>query len=159
VSIINKSWLGFDSRHGRLLAGGGIVALSEGLVAPGDTIMVSSVPQIPFRGERLFTWQATASAFLIHGLRIGNAEQTVGYGPIPADAFATRMDRLAEIEAIYKQHEVFELKIEKNAYEILGMEWPLPFVQGGTDMRFTVENVSDKPARFVAGLLGKIEHR
>lgn len=156
---MTKSWLGFDSRYGRLLAGGGERIPSEGLVLPGDTVTIVSRPQISFAGERLSIYLLIASSFLIHSLKVGNAEQTVSFGPIPADAFATRMDQLAEIEEIYKQHEAFEIKVQKGAYELLGQEWPLPMVGSGTDIMFTVENISDTPKRFIAGFFGRTDYR
>ena len=155
---MTKSWLGFDSRYGRLLAGAGDRIPHEGLVLPGDTVTITTRPQIPFAGERLSTHLPIASSFLIHSLRVGNAEQTVSFGPIPADAFATRMDQLAEIEAIYKQGEAFELKIQKGAYDLIGEEWPLPMVFASCDLTFTVENISSEPRRFIAGFFGRTDY-
>jgi len=159
-AIIPKSWLGFDSRNGRLFAGAGTEHdLFVYGVPPRTTIRIESRPQTEFRGERLFVHQPIAPHFLIHSVRVGNMETTAGYGPIPADAFATRMDRIAEIDVLLKQNEVFELKIDRNAYEILGMEWPLPAIQGGTLVMMTIENIDDHPHRFVAAWLGRTDSR
>jgi len=149
------SWLGFDSRSGRLLAG---EVTRTGDIEPGGYIAIVTRPQIPFRGERLFVHQPIASSFVIHSLRVGFMEMTVSASsPIPADAFATRMDALAEIDAMFARDKVIEIKVGKIAAELLGSPWTLPCAYVGTDITLAVENISDRPLRFLAGMLGKIE--
>ena len=149
-----KWWMGFDSRSGRLLAGEGSV--KAGLVESGGYIQIVQRPQVSaWRGQRLFVHQPVASSFLIHDVRVGTNSCIAAYGPIPADAFATRMDRLAEIDAIFKRDEVFQIKIEKTGAEILGMEWPLPVAPVACDISLYVENIGKEPLRFLAGFIGE----
>lgn len=148
------SWIGFDSRSGRLLAG---EVNRTGDVMPAGFVSIASRPQIPFRGIRLFVHQPIASSFLIHSLRVGNNEQTASAcSPIPADAFATRMDALAEIDAMFARDKVIEIKIGKTAAELLGSPWVLPVCPPGIDLMISVENIGDKPLRFIAGMLGGV---
>lgn len=149
-----ESWLGFDSRSGRLLAG---EVTRTGDVMPGGCVAIASRPQVLFRGMRLFVHQPIASSFLIHSLRVGNLEQTVsGCSPIPADAFATRMDALAEIDAMFARDKVIEVKIGKIAAELLGSPWVLPIAPLGVDITIAIENIGDQPLRFIAGMLGGV---
>jgi hypothetical protein len=151
----SNSWLGFDSRFGRLLGGDPVPAL--GLIAPGSRFEISSRVQVPFRGERLFVHSPIASSFLILSLCVGRQEQTVASVPIPADAFATRMDALSVIEALYERDKVVEIKIDKIAAELLGSPWTLPKAFAGTEIAFVVENLGNVPLRFLAGFLGKTD--
>lgn len=155
VPIIDiNSWIGFDSRSGRLLAG---EVNRTGDVMPAGYVAIASRPQIPFRGLRLFVHQPIASSFLIHSLRVGNSEQTVSAcAPIPADAFATRMDALAEIDAMFARDKVIEIKVGKTAAELLGSPWVLPIAPPGVEITIAIENIGDQPLRFVAGMLGKV---
>lgn len=151
------SWLGFDSRSGRLIAGDGEVN-ATGYVRPGGFIAICARPQVPFRGLRLFVHQPVASAFVIHSLRIGLLEQTVSGGaPIPADAFMTRMDALAEVDALFARDKVIEIKVGKTAAELLGSPWVLPIASVGCDITMAVENIGDQSLRFLAGMLGKAD--
>jgi len=147
------SWIGFDSRSGRLLAG---EVNRTGDVMPAGYVGIVTRPQIPFRGERLFVHQPIASSFLIHSLRVAMREATAAAGPIPADAFATRMDVIAEIDAMFARDKVIEIKVGKKAAELLGSPWTLPIAEQGTDITIYVENIGDQPLRFVAGMLGKV---
>lgn len=155
VDFLNADgWIGFDSRLGRLLAG---EVTPTGDVMPAGFIAIVSRPQIPFRGERLFVHLPIASSFLIHSLRVSSREMTASaMAPIPADAFATRMDAIAEIDAMFARDKVIEIKVGKKAAELLGSPWTLPIAQPGTDIILYVENVGDRPLRFVAGMLGKV---
>jgi hypothetical protein len=128
-----------------------------GEVMPGGYIAIASRPQVPFRGERLFVHQPIASSFVIHSFRAGLMEMTVAAtAPIPADAFATRMDALAQIDAMFARDKVIEIKVGKTGAELLGSPWTLPSVQPGTDIAIYVENIGDRPLRFLAGMLGKV---
>lgn len=150
-----KAWLGYDSCYGRLLAGSGDLVPRNGLVPPGSTILITNRPQLPFRGRRLFVHQPIASSFLIHDVKVGQRAMTASFGPIPADAFATRLDQIATVDALFKQHEVFELKIGKRAAEMLGSEWTLPRVEGGmADITMMIENISAEPLRFIGAWMG-----
>lgn len=147
-------WIGFDSRSGRLLAG---EVTPTGDVMPAGFVAIVSRPQIPLRGERLFVHLPIASSFLIHSFRVGAREMTASaMAPIPADAFATRMDALAEIDAMFARDKVIEIKVGKKAAELLGSPWTLPIAYPGTDIILYVENVGDRPLRFIAGMLGKV---
>jgi hypothetical protein len=149
------SWLGFDSRSGRLLAG---EVTRTGDVEPGGFIAIVTRPQIPFRGDRLFVHQPIASSFVIHSLRVGFMEMTVSASsPIPADAFATRMDALAEIDAMFARDKVIEIKVGKTGAELLGSPWSLPVAQIGTEITIYIENIGDRSLRFLAGMLGKVD--
>lgn len=148
------SWIGFDSRSGRLLAG---EVNRTGDVMPAGYVAIASRPQLPFRGLRLFVHQPIASSFIIHSLRVGNTEQTVSAcSPIPADAFATRMDALAEIDAMFARDKVIEIKVGKIAVELLGSPWVLPVAPLGVEITLAIENIGDQPLRFLAGMLGKV---
>jgi hypothetical protein len=153
---VADGWLGFDSRSGRLLAG---EVTRTGDVQPGGYIAIATRPQVAFRGERLCVHVPIASSFLIHSLRAGNWEMTVAAtSPIPADAFATRMDVLAEIDAMFARDKVIEVKVGKSGAELLGSPWTLPIVNG-IDLTIYVENIGDRPLRFLAGMLGKVYHQ
>jgi hypothetical protein len=150
---MRTSWIGFDSRLGQLLAGDS--SRRTGNVHPDETIVITVRPQVAaWRGERLFVHQPIASSFVIHGLRIGARETTAASGAIPADAFATRMDRLAEIDEMFRREGTWELKIDKVASEILGASWILPTCFCAQDVSLIVENIGDRPLRFLAGMLG-----
>lgn len=147
-------WLGFDSRMGRLLAG---EVNRTGDLMPAGYIAIATRPQVAFRGERLFVHQIVASSFVIHSLRVSTREMTVAAAaPIPADAFATRMDSLAEIDAMFVRDKVIEIKVSKRADELLGASWTLPIAHAGTEVTICVENISDRPLRFLAGMRGKV---
>lgn len=148
-------WIGFDSRNGRLLAG---EVNKTGEILPAGYVALASRPQVPFRGERLFVHQPIASSFLIHSLRIGTSERIVSASsPIPADAFATRMEALAVIEELFARDKVIEIKVGETGAELLGSPWGLPIAQPGTDLVIYVENIGDRPLRFLAGMLGVVE--
>jgi len=146
-------WLGFDSRGGRLLAG---EVTRTGDVAPGGFVAIASTPQMPFRGERLFVHQPIASSFIIHSLRVGQMETTVACMPIPADAFATRMDALAQIDEMFARDKVIEIQVGKSGAELLGSPWTLPIAMHGIMITLSIENIGDRPLRFLAGMLGKV---
>lgn len=147
-------WIGFDSRSGRLLAG---EVTRTGEVEPGGFVAITQRPQIAFRGERLFVHHPVASSFIIHSLRVGTCEQTAAPAPIPADAFATRMDALAQIDEMFARDKVIEVKVGKSGAELLGSSWTLPVAHCGTDMTIHVENIGNRPLRFLAGMLGKVD--
>jgi len=156
VAAAADGWLGFDSRSGRLLAG---EVTKTGDVLPAGYVAIVVRPQLSFRGERLFVHQPIASSFLIHSFRVGMRETTVTSAPIPADAFATRMDALAEIDAMFARDKVIEIKVGKTGIELLGSPWTLPAAEAGTDITIYVENIGDRPLRFLAGMLGKVLSR
>jgi hypothetical protein len=151
--VDGDGWIGFDSRQGRLLAG---EVNRTGEVMPAGFVAIESKPQMPFRGQRLFVHQPIASSFLIHSVRVGRMETTVACAPIPADAFATHMDALAQIDEMFARDKVIELKVGKTAAELLGSPWTLPLAQIGIEITFSVENIGDRPLRFLAGMLGKV---
>lgn len=154
VQMASDGWIGFDSRQGRLLAG---EVNRTGDVMPAGCVTIAPRPQLPFRGTRLFVHQPIASSFLIHSMRVGNCEQTVACSPIPADAFATRMDMLAQVDEMFARDKVIEIKVGKIAAELLGSPWVLPIAHPGTEITIMVENIGDRPMRFLAGMLGKVE--
>ena len=152
--VSSDGWIGFDSRSERFLAG---EVTRTGDLMPGGYAALATRPQLPFRGERLFVHQPIASSFLIHSLRVGLVEQTVSASsPIPADAFATRMDALAQIDEMFARDKVIEIKVGKTAAELLGSPWTLPIACSGIEITLAVENISDQPLRFLAGMLGKV---
>lgn len=146
-------WLGFDSRQGRLLAG---EVNRTGEVMRAGFVALVSRPQIPFQGQRLFVHQPIASSFLIHSVRVGTRETTAASCPIPADAFATRMDALAQVDALFARDKVIEIQVGKTAAELLGSPWTLPVARPGDEITLSVENIGDRPLRFLAGMLGKV---
>lgn len=147
-------WIGFDSRCGRLLAG---EVTRTGDVMPAGYVAIASRPQIPFRGERLFVHQPIASSFIIHSLRVSTMETIASaVSPIPADAFATRMDALAQIDEMFARDKVIEIKVGKTAAELLGSPWTLPVAHPGIEIIIAIENIGDQPLRFLAGMLGKV---
>src|SRR2546422_1028916 len=102
---------GFCSRLGRLPAAA--VDRTGGLMPAGYAAFASR-PQVPFRGGRLFVPQPIASSFVIHSLRVSQLERMVAnVSPIPADAFATRMDALAQIDEMFARDKVIEIKVGK----------------------------------------------
>jgi hypothetical protein len=149
--------MGFDSMSGRMLAGDPAeMRKLVGIVPPRTVITIANRPQIEWwRGERLYVHRPIASQFLIHDVRVGVAATTASYGPIPADSFSTPFDRLAEIEMIFDKEGVIVLEIKKRGDELLGAPWPLPKARTATEVAFVIENISDEPARFLAGFLGE----
>jgi hypothetical protein len=127
-----------------------------GLIPARSTIQIVQRPQIHhFRGWKLFVQRPHASDFLIHDIRAGNRVTTAAAsGPIPADAFITNMDRLAEVQELFEKDGMFAMKVDKKGSELLGTEWCLPTVQPGTDICMVVENTSEINLRFVSGMLG-----
>jgi len=153
-TVTADGWIGFDSRSGRLLAG---EVNRTGEVMPAGYVAIVSRPQIPFRGERLFVHLPIASSFLIHSLRVGTRELTASaMSPIPGDAFATRMDAIAEIDAMFARDKVIEIKVGKKGVELLGSPWSMPLARAGDELTIYVENIGDRPLRFLAGMLGKV---
>lgn len=159
------TWMGFDSRYGRLLAGEEysrqMSILNQerefvsGKVMPASAMTITTRPQVIFKGERLCVSHTIAPSFLIHSLRIGTREaMTAGTQPIPADAFATKMESLAEIEAMLRQDMVVELSVGQKASDI-GSPWTLPTAHVSMDVSLRIENIGDRPLRFVAGMLGR----
>jgi len=147
-------WIGFDSRSGRLLAG---EVNRTGDVMPAGYVAIAARPQIPFRGDRLCVHLPIASSFLIHSLRVGTREAAASaMAPIPADAFATRMDTIAEIDALFARDKVIEIKVGKKAVELIGSPWTLPIATPGFDITIYVENIGTEPLRFLAGMLGRV---
>lgn len=154
VHLASDGWLGFDSRQGRLLAG---EVNRTGDVMPAGYVAIASRPQVPFRGDRLFVHQPIASSFVIHSLRVSTRETiTSAASPIPADAFATRMDALAQIDEMFARDKVIEIKVGKTGAELLGSPWTLPVAHPGIEIIIAVENIGDQPLRFLAGMLGKV---
>lgn len=151
-ALTADGWLGFDSRQGRLLAG---EVNQTGALMPGGYVAIVSRPQIPFRGQRLFVHQPIASSFLIHEVRVGTMSATAASCPIPADAFATRMDALAQMDEMFARDKVIEIQVGKTAAELLGSPWTLPVAPPGTEIMIFIENIGDRPLRFLAGMLGK----
>lgn len=154
LDLSADGWLGFDSRAGRLLAG---EVNRTGDLMPAGYVAIATRPQVAIRGERLFVHQLVASSFVIHSLRVAVTETLVSAAaPIPADAFATRMDALAEIDAMFARDKVIEIKVSKKADELLGSAWTLPIAHAGTEITICVENIGDRPLRFLAGMRGKV---
>jgi hypothetical protein len=153
-SLDCDAWLGFDSRNGRLLAG---EVTPTGEVEPGGYVMIASRPQVTaFRGERLLVHQPIASSFVIHSVRVQNREALISAcSSIPADAFATCMDRLAQVEEMFARDKVVEIKIDKRGAELIGSPLTLPVTRSGDEIMLSVENIGDRPLRFLAGMLGK----
>jgi len=159
VQELPMSWIGFDSMRGRLLAGAGSADLRDGLVPPEGFAQVRALAQQPFRGTRCYVRHAIASHFLIHDLVVGTTSSFVAVGaPIPADAFAARMDNLAELEAVLERDGVVRIIVEKNGAELAGAPWVLPLATIGSLMVMSIENISDGAHRFVAGFSGEIDY-
>ena len=148
-----KTMIGFDSRDGRYM----INADTRGMVPPSGVCSIVSRPQQPFRGERLFVWSMTAPSFLVIDLRCGLNFLSASTGPFPAEMFATRLDMLADLDARFRAGEPVEIKISKPGLQCLGLELPMPLLPVGHEALITVENVSNEPARFVAGIYGEME--
>lgn len=153
-ALTADGWLGFDSRQGRLLAG---EVNRTGEVMPGGFVAIVSRPQVvAFRGERLFVHQPIASSFVIHSVRVQCQEALIAPYPIPADAFATRMDVLAQMDEMFARDKVIEVRVGKTAAELLGSPLTLPTTRAGDEIMISVENIGDAPLRFLAGMLGKV---
>jgi hypothetical protein len=152
--LLADAWLGFDSRQGRLLAG---EVTRTGEVEPGGFVGIVSRPQVhAFRGERLFVHQPIASSFVIHSVRVQCREALVASCPIPADAFATRMDALAQMDEMFARDKVIEVRVGRTAAELLGSPLTLPTALVGDEIMLSVENIGGAPLRFLAGMLGKV---
>lgn len=153
LTLTADGWLGFDSRQGRLLAG---EVNRTGEVMPAGLVAIASRPQILFRGQRLFVHQPIASSFLIHEARVGTMSALAAVYPIPADAFATRMDVLAQVDEMFARDKVIAIQVGKTAAELLGSPWTLPAAHPGDEIMLYVENIGGEPLRFLAGMLGKV---
>ncbi len=150
-----SSWLGFDSRNGRLIVGTSEERLVDGILRPGEFAQICARPQVPWRGERLCVWSRCASSFFIHDVRIGTCSRFAsGVSPIPADAFLTRLDQLASIVEAFKRDSVVALAVMKGGVDVLGMPFVLPTVPTGVDVSIYVEHIGTEPMRFVAGFFG-----
>lgn len=73
--------MGFDSEHSG--AYGDIVDL--GSVAPGETMLISSSPQVLFRGERLIIDRG--DRFMVDDIKVGKSSQLVNARGVPGSAF------------------------------------------------------------------------
>lgn len=151
-----SSWLGFDTRNGRLIVGlNEKTPRPEGTLCPGEFAQICARPQVPWRGERLCVWSHCAPSFFIHDVKVGNRSSFASScAPIPADAFATRLDQLATIGAAYKRDGIVVIEVKKGAVEMLGLPFVLPTVQPSTDISMYVEHIGTEPMRFVAGFFG-----
>jgi hypothetical protein len=78
--------------------------------------------------------------------------------PIIAEAFATRMDKLATIDEMFKADSVFIMEVNKTGAELLGNPWDLPVALVGHDISLHVENIGDNSRRFLAALMGETIH-
>jgi hypothetical protein len=148
-------WLGLDSRNARLIVGMKEERRPEGILHPGEFVLISVKPQIPWLGERLCVWSRCASSFFIHDIKVGNRSSFACVNPLPADAFATRLDQLAVIEEAFKRDGAVVIDVTKGAVDGLGMPFVLPTVQPGMEVAIYVEHIGTEPMRFVAGFLGK----
>jgi hypothetical protein len=150
----NDVWMGFDSREGIFN-----LSLTErhqsGLVMPNEHVMVTSRAQLPFRGERLCVWSRCAELFIIHRVQVGVQFTMANPNPIPASPFATRMDRLVEIEKAFERDGYVVIEVNKSGAELMGLPFSLPVAFPGVDITMQVENISADPSRFLAGFLGK----
>ena len=148
-------WLGLDSRNARLIVGMEEERRPEGILHPGEFVLISAKPQIPWRGERLCVWSRCAASFFIHDVKVGNRSSFACASLIPADAFATRLDQLAVIDEAFKRDGAVVIEVTKGAVDVLGMPFVLPVVQPGMEIAIYVEHIGTEPMRFVAGFLGK----
>jgi hypothetical protein len=148
-------WQGLDSRGERLIVGMNEESRPEGILHPGEFALICAKPQIPWQGDRLCIWSRCASSFFIHDLRIGTRSHFVRVNPIPADAFTTRLDRLASIDEAFKRDGAVVIEVTKGAVDMIGMPFMLPPMQIGMELGLYVEHIGTEPMRFVAGFLGK----
>ncbi len=134
-----------------------IGGLSSMMIEPLQIAIIPTRVQVPFRGDRLAVWSKVAADFFIHGIRVGNRALGAQAGPMPADAFATRLDLLPLLDQQLNERGMVEIRISKLASECFGQPIAFPKCHAATDIYVTVENVSDAPKRFVGVILGDEE--
>jgi hypothetical protein len=144
------SYIGVDSRDGRYMIGND----EHGLVPPGASVVMTARPQRPFRAARMFVWSMTAPLFLLRDLRFHTNVISASWTVVPAEMFATRLDRLPELDALVREGKNIRISLTKGAEEFLGVPIAAPLLMPGMELFLEVENVGDKAARFVAGFLG-----
>lgn len=160
ISITQDAWFGIDSRHGRYMFGAKESPV-DGLVPAEQTVNIVESGHLPFKGERFFVRRACASDFLIRNVFIGAnyAGPVIGITqPIIAEPFAVDFDQLFKIDLdAFDGKTVLKIVIDKSAAELLGQPFPLPTLMPGMQIAFEVENISDKPSRFLGAFLGKCQ--
>jgi hypothetical protein len=103
--------------------------VSSGLIAPGDTAIIISRPQVIFRGERLSVPSDVAGDFTIDDVKVGKDSQFCAEGPIPARC------------------------LQENAW---GIQFQLDTAQISQNLQLTVTNISGTSRTFRAMLLGSV---
>jgi hypothetical protein len=103
--------------------------VSQGVVDPGDTVIIISRPQVIFRGERLIVPSDIAGDFTIDDVKVGKNSQFCAEGPIPARA------------------------MQENAW---GVQFQLDTAQLAQNLQLTVTNISGAARTFRAMLLGRV---
>lgn len=127
---------------------------SQSTISAGAVERIFTRPQIYFRGERLLVWDQCASYFLIRSITVGMRENLVSLDPLPASAFATRMDKLARIDEIFKRDGVITISVDKTGAEMLGNPITLPTASPGCDISMIVENLAGHCMYFHAAFMG-----
>lgn len=96
-------------------------------IAPTATGVITSRPQIPFRGERLIVPSDIAGSFTILDLRVGKNSQFTSSGAVPARTF------------------------QENA---VGIRLRLDTAQISQDVTISVQNIGGAPQTFRASIIG-----
>lgn len=150
------TWLGLDSMNGRYLTGTR-GDLSDGMILPGETAVVSRRCYKLFKSERLVIKSTCAPSFLLRKVWVGaDAGGMIDRMPMPAEAFAVKFDELPELKiAVDLNFGALTLNIDRATFDLIGAPFPLPTCNGGIDMGFEVENIGKEPTRFLGALLGQ----
>jgi hypothetical protein len=96
-------------------------------VNPGATAVITSRPQVPFRGERLTVPSDIAGSFTILDLRVGKNSQFTSAGAVPARGF---------------QENATEIRLQMDTAQI------------SQDITISVQNIGGAPQTFRAMLVG-----
>jgi hypothetical protein len=155
--------LGFDSAYGRyLIATNPENRLVRGEFAPQEVVAVATRTQLPVRPIR-FMVSDLSMGLIAHRMNLGLYAQTASADPFPLDGFATRGDLLpivtAAWEAAQKKGEGLTIKIERGTELLRNHELVLPVVDVGVEIGFHIENVSDRPRRFLALMVCEVIER
>lgn len=112
------------------------LGFESGFILPGETCLVTTRPQVVFRGERVHIRYDIAKLFRIDSIRVGYNNQMIGPEPIPADVFSLQWEEDGSIKA----------------GECLDFE----LAQVGVDIVFEVTNISVVAEKFSAVVIGRI---
>lgn len=153
--------LGLDSALGGRSWSRPYGAEPRGLVEPGESVIISTQPQRPFKGTRVLVGAVCAPYFIIERAYVGVESLFLNCDPVPAEAFATRGDLLPLVVAAYEASGVVCIELKPSTHvslvddAMVGAALSLPLATPGISVGMQVQNISESPRRFIAGIFGE----